>query len=138
MSQETAQVVREQFQAILNASNARDFDALAELLPGEVEFGSVLAAAEGAEAYTGVDGLRKWAEQVDAIWEDWHQEVVEFRQVSDTQAVAITRATGRARTSGVPLDTLTGNVLTWGDGKGWRIRAYLDPREALEAVGLPE
>ena len=58
--------------------------------------------------------------------------------MSDTQAVVITRATGRATSSGVPLDTLTGNVLTWGYGKGWRMRAYLDRREALEAVGLSE
>jgi ketosteroid isomerase-like protein len=138
MSQENVKVVRQQFEAILDAMNARDFDSLAEILPREVEFGSVLAVAEGERAFTGIDGLRKWAEQVDAVWDDWRQEVVDFRAVSDNQAVAVTRATGRARASGVPLDTRTGNVLTWGHGKGWRIRAYRDPHEAFEAVGLRE
>ena len=60
----------------------------------------------------GIDGLRKWAEEVDAILEDWHQEVVDYREVGESQAVAVIRATGRAKASGVPLDTCTGNVLT--------------------------
>jgi hypothetical protein len=102
MSQENVEVIRAQFEAVMDALNARDFDSLAELLGPEVEFGSVLAAAEGEGASTGIDGLRKWAEEVDAIWENWHQEVVDFRGVSDNQAVAVIRATERARASGVP------------------------------------
>jgi ketosteroid isomerase-like protein len=138
MSQENVEVVRQQFEAILDAVNARDFDSLAEILPpGGMEFRSALAVAEGEEAFTGIDGLRKWAEQVDSTWEGWRQELVDFR-VGDNQAVAVLRATGRARASGVPLDTRTGNVLTWGRGRGWRIRAYRDPHEAFEAVGLRE
>ncbi len=89
-------------------------------------------------AYTGIDGLRKWAEEVDAIWEDWHQDVVDYREVGESQDVAVIRATGRAKASGVPLDTCTGNVVTRRHGKGWRIDAYSDPREALKAVGLEE
>ena len=48
----------------------------------------------------------------------------------------ILRATGRAKASGVPLDSLSGNVLTWRDERGWEMVAYTDPREAFEAVGL--
>ena len=77
-------------------------------------------------------GPRTWTPS----WEDWHQAVVDYRDVSDAQAVVITRATGRAKGSGVPLDTLTGNVLTWRPDGGLLIVAYSDPREALEAVGL--
>jgi ketosteroid isomerase-like protein len=129
---------RKQLEATLAALNARDFDSLTELLDPAVEFRSILGAAEGEAAYRGIDGLRKWAEEVDAVWEDWHQEVVDYREVGESQAVAVFRATGRARGSGVPLDTCTGNVLTWRHGKGWRNEAYSDPREALEAVGLRE
>jgi ketosteroid isomerase-like protein len=137
MSQEIVEVRREQFEAVMDALNARDFNSLAELLDPEVEFDSVLAAAEGKEAYAGIDGLRKWAEDVDAVWEDWHQEVVDFRDAGGDQAVAVLHTTGRARGSGVPLDTRTGNVL-WRHGKGWRNRSYSDPRAAFEAVGLRE
>jgi ketosteroid isomerase-like protein len=129
---------RKQLEAQLDALNARDFESLTELLDPAVEFRSILGAAEGEAAYTGIDGLRKWAEEVDAVWEDWHQEVVDYREVGESQAVAVIRATGRAKGSGVPLDTCTGNVLTWRHGKGWRNEAYSDPREALEAVGLRE
>jgi ketosteroid isomerase-like protein len=90
---------------------------------------------EGETAYRGIEGLRHWAEKVDAVWADWHREVVDFREVGDRQAVAVIRATGGARESGVPLDTCTGNVLTWRHGKGWQNEAYSDPREALQAVG---
>jgi ketosteroid isomerase-like protein len=139
MSQENRpQDGRKQLEAQLDALNARDFDGLSELLDPAVEFRSILGASEGGAAYTGIDGLRKWAAEVDAVWEDWHQEVVDYREVGETQAVAVLRATGRARRSGVPLDTRTGNVLTWRHGKGWRNEAYSDPRQALEAVGLRE
>jgi ketosteroid isomerase-like protein len=138
MSEENVEVRREQFEAFMDALNARDFDSLAEFLDPEATFDSVLAASEGKEAYTGIGGLRKWAAEVDATWEDWHQEVVDFRDVAGDQAVAVIRVTGRARGSGVPLDSRTGNVLTWRHGKGWRNRAYSDPREAFEAVGLRE
>ncbi len=139
MSEETTpEDRREQFEAMLDALNARDFESLAELLDPEVEFRSIVGAVEGEAAYTGIDGLRKWAEEVDAVWEDWYQEVVDFREVSERQAVAVIRATGRARGSGVPLDTCTGNVLTWRHGKGWRNEAYSDPGQALEAAGLSE
>jgi ketosteroid isomerase-like protein len=129
---------RKPLEVILDALNTRDFESLTELLDPGFEFRSILGATEGEAAYTGIDGLRKCAEEVDAIWEDWHQELVGYREVGESQAVAVIRATGRARASGVPLDSCTGNVLTRRRDKGWRNEAYSDPREALKAVGLEE
>ena len=127
---------RELFEAFLRALNARDFDEIAALTGPDVAFRSLFAAADGAEPYTGVEGLRRSAEQVDSIWKDWHQELVDFRQVDDARAVIVLRATGTAKASGVPLDTLTGNVLTWRDDEGWEMVAYADPRKAFAAVGM--
>jgi hypothetical protein len=62
--------------------------------------------------------------------------MVDYREVGESQAVAVIRATGRARASGVPLETRTGNVLMRRHGKGWLMEAYSDPRQALQAVGL--
>jgi ketosteroid isomerase-like protein len=138
VSDETApRVSRERFDALLGALNTRDFGALGALLETGVRFTSLFGGADGAEPYSGVEGMRDWAEEVDAVWDDWHQEVVEFREVSRDQAVIIVRATGRAKGSGVPLDSLTGNVLTRRDDGGWELVAYTDPSEAFEAVGLP-
>ena len=120
----------------MDALNARDFDALAAQITSGMEFRSLVAGADGAGPHSGSEGMRQWADQIDAIWEGWHQEVVEFREVSDVQAVIIMRATGRAKGSGVPLDSLTGNVLTWRQDTGWEMVAYSHPREAFESVGL--
>jgi len=139
MSQEDRpQDARRQLEALMDALNARDFESRTEFVDPAVSFRSVLGATEGEAEYTGIDGYRKWAEKVDAVFEDWHQEVGDFREVGDSQAVAVLHTTGRARGSGAPLATRTGNVLTWRHGKVWRNEAYSDPREALEAVGLRE
>jgi predicted lipid-binding transport protein (Tim44 family) len=96
MSQENVEGKRQQFEAFMDALNARDFDSLAELLDPEATFDSLLAASEGKEAYTGIDGLRKWAEEVDAMWEDWHQAVVVFRDAGPTRpSLSSARPAGR-------------------------------------------
>lgn len=135
MSELTPQEMRDQVDAIWSALNARDFDALGELLDREVRFHSVVAAAEG-EVYVGIAGLRKWADNVDATWEGFHTEAIEFHEAGPNQAVVVSHLTGKAKASGVPLDVRTGHVLTWRNGKGWLHVAYTDPREAFAAVGL--
>src|SRR5258708_33832811 len=94
---------RKQFEVILDALNARDFESLTELLDPGFEFRSILGATEGEAAYTGIDGLRKWAEEVDAIWEDWHQEWVDYREGGESQAVAGVQAPGGARAGRNPV-----------------------------------
>lgn len=127
---------REQWEAITAAGNARDFGAVAHLYDPELEFYSVFAVAEGQEVYSGADGLQRWVEDVNATWDDWDSEVVDFREAGDNRAVSVHHLTGSAKGSGVPLDTQIGLVLTWRDGKAWRVVSYRDPREAFEAAGL--
>ena len=133
-----SQEMRDTWEAITAAGNARDFNTVAHLYDRQFEFHSVFAVAEGQEVYTGADGLRRWLQDVNATWEDWYSEVVDFREAGDDQAVSIHRLTGRAKGSGVPLDTRIGLVLTSRAGKFWRAVSYRDPGEALEAVGLSE
>ena len=121
--------------------NRRDFEALAKLAiidPVEGEFVSALSTAEGSRAYVGIAGMREWAEDVDSVWADFRIEVEDVREINDGRVLVLYRATGMARTSGVPLDTRTGQVWTFRNGKIWRNESYSDPSEALEAVGLSE
>ena len=48
------------------------------------------------------------------------------------------RMEGRGKGSGVPIDMPLGQIFDFRDGKVCRIRSYLDPADALQAVGLAE
>ena len=135
MSQEAPRDKREQVQTSTEALNAWNFEVLADVFHPELEHHSVFAAVEG-EVYHGIEGQRRRWENVHATWDDFRIAVAEVHDVDDECVVVVLRLTGKAKVSGVPLDTLLGQVWTWRDGKVWRIVTYTDPREALEAVGL--
>ena len=131
--------VREQAERIIEALNARDFEAIGRMpwMHPEFEFHSPLSGVEG-EYHVGVAGLRDWGRSVDSVWEDLRAEILDLRELEDGRVLLIYRATGRARGSGMPLDTRTAQVWTRRDGKLWRNQSYTDPAEALTAVGLRE
>ncbi len=130
---------RDQVHAVIEALNARDFEALAELpLDREGEFRSAVAAAEGGVYGMGVEGLREWANDIDEIFDGFHIEVVEVHEVGDEQVLVVFRVVGTAKGSGFPLDVPVAQVWTWRDGKIWRNATYTDPHEAFRAVGLRE
>lgn len=43
---------------------------------------------------------------------------------------------GTGQASGIPVKQAVGLAYSFRDGKLWRMRSYLDPEQALEAVGL--
>jgi ketosteroid isomerase-like protein len=59
----------------------------------------------------------------------------EMHETGD-QVVAIVRIRARGKASGASIDTRTGMVSAFRDGKLVRWRHYSDPEEALEAAGL--
>ena len=120
---------------VMDAINARDFDALASVpFDEEFEFHSRISVSEG-DTYRGMDGLREWAADVDEVFEDFHAAVTEV-QAADDRAVVVFHVTGRARGSGVPLDVRLAQVWTWREGKLWRNVAYSDREEAMRAAGV--
>lgn len=139
MSHETPQGKREQVEAVFAAVNARDFEALGDMpFHPDMEFRSTLTAIEGGTTYQGIQGLRQWAQDVDSIFEGVNSELIDFREVDDERAIVITRVTGRARTSGVPVDQRRAQIVTWRNGKMWRNEVFSDPREAFKAAGISE
>jgi ketosteroid isomerase-like protein len=139
MSEETPHWKREQVEAAFAALNARDFEALGELpFHPDMELRSVLAAVEGGTTYHGIQGLRQWAQDVDSIFERLNNELIDFHELDDERAIGIVRVTGRARTSGVPVDERRAAFMTWRNGKMWRAETFTDPREAFKAAGISE
>jgi ketosteroid isomerase-like protein len=130
---------RKQVHALVDAVNARDFEAIGDMpFDPEYEFRSAVAAVEGGVYTGGVQGLREWAESVDEAFDGFHAEVVEVHEVGDDRALIVFHVTGTAKASGFRLDERLAQVWTWRDGRLWRNEAYADPQEAFAAVGLRE
>ena len=124
-------------ESVLAAVDRRDFDALAGsgVIHPEVEFHSIVAQTEGS-MYRGIDGLRAWAEMADDMWADFRIEVIDVRPGTQDRALIRLRLTGRARSSGVPLDVQVAQVWKWRDGQLWRNVAFSDHDEAARAAGI--
>jgi ketosteroid isomerase-like protein len=133
MSRENVEAVRRG----LEAWNRGDLDAMLKVLHPEVEMTPVIAQlVEGDAVYRGITGARRF-------WEDWRIAwsfqfgALDLRDVGDS-VVMITQVSVTSQASGLELDTPMAAVFTLRNGRVIRMTSYLDPAEALEAVGLRE
>jgi uncharacterized protein len=118
------------------AYNAGDVDGLLAVCAPDVELVPLSSLLTG-ETYRGHQGVRDY---LDAISEDWSQRVVELDRLIEAgdEVVLRGRFQARGRSSGVDVDAPAAWVVTLRDGRVVRLRAYTDPQDALEAVGLRE
>ena len=71
-------------------------------------------------------------------WADWWVDDFQVFEGGVDSLAAVVRVAGRGQLSGAAVDRTIGMTYRLRDGKIWRMRAYLEPREALEAIGLSE
>jgi ketosteroid isomerase-like protein len=133
MSQENVEIVRRVVEAF-NSDEPRR--ALARFHP-DIEFTSTASALDGT-AYVGLEGMGRYANDLEAIFDDWHSEDDRIIDAGTEDVLWLHRIVGRAKASGFPVDQPIGIVWTLRDGLIWRGRAYLNHAEALRAVGLQE
>jgi len=135
MSQENV----EAFTRGLEAGNRGDVETLLEVLDPEVAWHSALHALLGGEAtvYRGHDGIREMLRDLYEAFDEIQIEISEIRDLGD-RLVAIGRTRARGKASGADVESPIGFVTEFKNGKAVSIQAYLDPEEALEAVGLRE
>jgi uncharacterized protein len=134
MSKESVERVRRS----LDGWNRGDVDAWLATAHPEIEFISAIARQiEGDETvWRGHAGLRRF-------WDEWHSvwnlniEVSEMHDLGDT-VVALGRIQTRGKASGVELESPVAYVFEFEEGLTRKVRAYMDPSEALQAVGLRE
>jgi ketosteroid isomerase-like protein len=116
--------------------NRGDVDAWLEFIQPEIEWSSAIARrVEGAETvWRGPGELRRF-------WDEWHSlwdltiEVSESRDLGDT-VVVLGRIRTHAEASGIDLEGPVAYVFEFDGGLVRKVRGYLDPSEALGAVGL--
>jgi len=132
MSEENVQLARE----VLAALATRDPARLIALSHPDVEWRSFFALSEGG-VYRGHDGTRRYMSDLADAWEVGRAEVDDALAIADF-AVLVGRIHFRGRGSGVESAAAAGWVLKFREGKLLRFRAFREPAQALEAVGLAE
>jgi ketosteroid isomerase-like protein len=128
-----AEVVRN----VVDAFRDHDVARLRSLFREDSEFRSVITGA-GANVYRGLEEIEGYMRDVEDAFEDWHSEDETYVDAGDGRVALLYRIVGRGKGSGVPIDQPIAILWIVRDGKIWRGRGYLDPEEALAALGLKE
>ena len=124
-------------EAYYPALNQRDVEAVLALFAGDAEYLPFNVSIVDGGSYRGHDGIRSFFDDAAQTWEYLRAEPQTYRAVGD-RVVVIGRLRARGKQSGVDVDSAAAWVWTIRDGKASRMRVYLDPGEALKAVGLRE
>ena len=132
MSQENVELARE----VLAALGTRDPLRLIAISDPEVEWHSFFALGEEG-VYRGYDGARRYMSDLADAWEMAYAEVDDALGIADF-ALLVGRIHFRGKGSGVESASPAGWMLKFRDGKLLRFRAFREPANALEAVGLEE
>ena len=129
----------EVFKRAFDAVNRRDAEALLSELDPEVEWhGAILMAMGGNRTvYRGHEGVREWLRDLYETLSEFHADYPDIRDLGD-RTVALGVVRGRGTASEAEIQSPHGTVVEFKNGKAIRVRTYLDPKEALEAAGLPE
>jgi ketosteroid isomerase-like protein len=122
----------------LDGWNRGDVEAWLQSAHPEIEWSSeIVRRVEGFETvYRGPAEMRRY-------WDEWHSvwevmiDVSEIRDLGDT-VVAFASIRARGEASGIDLERPVAYVFEFDGGLARKVRAYLDPHQALEAVGLSE
>jgi ketosteroid isomerase-like protein len=132
MSQQNVAVLYRWYEAFREHDN----EACVRDSAADVEIVSYLLGVEGT-VFKGHAGLRRYIDQVFAVFPDWHARVVRTIERGDA-IVAEIRMAGRGAASGLEIEQTTWQATWFRDGKLARFTAYGDRAEALAAVRSAE
>jgi ketosteroid isomerase-like protein len=117
----------------LDAVNEGGLDALVPFLDPEIEYREDPKFPQAA-VYQGVDDvIAQWGEFFESF-SDYRFETDELFS-ADGKVVVLGREIGHGAASGAPAERRTGWVYTLRDGKVARAEIFLDPDDAVAAVG---
>ena len=134
MSQEKIEIVRRQFEAF----NHTGIDAAAEYWTDDIDHRSAEGAVDDHGPIHGKDAMRAQVQDWFDTFEDFKVEPVELIDAGENKVIAVVRASGQAKLSGVETDLNFAIVYTIRDGKISRGREYWTREKALKAAGLSE
>ena len=131
MSRENVETLRALYKAVVDG----DLDSFSALLDDAAEYVNPDGALE--------PGIRRGKSEFQAAIRqlnsfDYSRMDVERLEAVGDRVVAVVDVQGRGTDSGAPFRNRLGHVVTFRDGRIVRFQWFLDPEEALEAVGLRE
>ena len=133
MAAENVEIIR----SVVERFNAGDRTVPADLLDPDFELETPFSSVSGAP-YRGHSGMGEWLRELDEQFSVWRNRLDEIREVGDI-VIVIGSLHVRGRVSGLEFDQPAAWVGHFGaNHRLTRARIYLDPAEALKAVGLSE
>jgi ketosteroid isomerase-like protein len=115
------------------AATSGDADALIAVCASDVEFEPSMAGLE-VDVYRGHAGMRKWIDDLHAVWDEFAGVVDDFEEIrADSVFVRLT-VHGRARGSGIALEQHFWHLWRVRDGKLWRGKSFTGKQEAVRAA----
>jgi ketosteroid isomerase-like protein len=133
MSEENVEICKRAFAVF----ERLDVEAGLEYVDPEIVFQSAIVSGAEGNTFRGYDGLRRWAAESEAAFEELRTVPEEFRDLGDNVLV-LGRVFARGRESRVPVQSPAAFLCTLRDGRLVHVRGYLDRDVALEAAGLSE
>lgn len=134
MSQENITIAVEAAAAL----NRSDLDGWLEYWADDVDYRAVEGAPDDRGPMSGKEALRAYAEDWLDTFDSFNIEPVELIDVGEDRIIALLRASGGGKLSGVETGLTFAVLYTIRDGKIARGREYWTRDEALEAAGLSE
>ena len=128
-AEENARVVREVFDAFA----ARDVSRTTELVDRGVMMEPLSTPVERRTPYLGVDGLRRYLQDLDSTWDRFEVTIEDLRADDGEHVVAIGQI--HARQGDLTVDEPAGFAFRLRDGKVVWAKVYPSHDEALAAVG---
>ena len=99
-----------------------------------------LVITDGVEpgVWRGLDGMRDQVRGTLSEMKDWREGAEEYRELADGRVLALSRFTGRGRTSGLDVGAPVARVFEIRAGRVTRMTVYWSRDRALADLGLKE
>jgi ketosteroid isomerase-like protein len=134
MSQENVEIVKLANEFL----ERRDWQGTTDLFDPTVELYGTVGGLEEGKILRGLSQISQAIEtEDDEVWDEHRIEPQEFIDAGD-RVVVLHREYQRGKGSGVELVIDTATIVDVRDGRIVRMQGYMNPAEALEAVGRSE
>jgi ketosteroid isomerase-like protein len=120
---------------VLEAITKRDLTRVIDLTDPEIEWHSFFAQLLPKGEYHGHAGIREYMGDLAEIWDYLHVDVQDLLDAGGV-VIGIGRVRYRGKESGVESEAAAGWTFKFRDGKLLRFRAFREPEQTLESVGL--